>query len=65
MLVQSMSSLKQVEILYWLFHLRVIALATGSLLCITEKMRRRNSSVLSILSRCFSLCCVTLSTQSL
>ena len=36
-------------------YLSVTALATGSLLWITEKIRRRNSSTLVILVMCFSL----------
>uniref|UniRef100_A0A6B0UT98 Putative secreted protein n=1 Tax=Ixodes ricinus TaxID=34613 RepID=A0A6B0UT98_IXORI len=43
--------------------LSVSARATGSLLYMTEKMRRTNSSMLRILSRCLSLCCITFSTS--
>lgn len=45
-------------------YLRVIALATGSLLWMTENTLLTNSSTFRIFSRCFSLSCVTFSTQS-
>lgn len=45
-------------------YLSVIALATGSLLWMTEKTLLTNSSTFRIFSRCFSLCWVTFSTHS-
>ena len=44
-------------------YLRVMALATGSLLWMTENTLLTNSSTLRIFSKCFSLCCVTFSTH--
>lgn len=44
-------------------YLRVMALATGSLLWMTENTLFTNSSTLRIFSKCFSLCCVTFSTH--
>lgn len=44
-------------------YLSVIALATGSLLWMTEKTLFTNSSTFRIFSRCFSLCWVTFSTH--
>ena len=44
--------------------LTVIALATGSFEWRTEKMRFKNSSTFKTLSKCFSLCWVTLRMQS-
>jgi len=44
-------------------YLSVNARATGSLLWITMYIRRKNSSMLVIFSKCFPLCWVTRKTQ--